>query len=586
MTGHANAGAGSLRFAIVLSLAAAAWPQAGGPTPPASAPQNQPEISTHEEKFTFTSHVNLVMVPVVVRDKQGHVVAGLTKEQFRLFDKGKLQEIDRFTVEKPGSAPPAAQPAAELQPNGESAAPPAALAIPRRFVGYLFDDVHADAADLMRARDAARRHVESQLKPTDRAAILTTSGQGMVDFTDDRGELRAGLERLTPHPIARAAVQECPDISYYQADLIINRNDHEAYLAAANEVIICRQLDPKDFPPEAQAMKVTVMQEAQRTLRSGEQETEVALGSLKSMVQRMSAMPGERVLVLVSPGFLSLSEHWAMESDLIERALRAKVIINVLNARGLYTTNIDASRAVIDSYAERTKQFILRQSDMAKESLLAEVAADTGGIYFHNNNDLDAGFRETASGPELYYLLGFQPQNLKLDGSLHILKVALEGKTGYSIEARRGYYAPTRLEDAAATAKREIEDAVFSTEEMNDLPVQLHTQFFRGAGDTATVTVLAHIDLAGVKFRKENGLNLDSLTVTSVLFDRNGKLVSGLQKHLDMRLLDATLEQRMPRGITMRLALEAPPGAYIVRLVTRDAEGQLMSALNGTVEIP
>ena len=587
MTEQANADARPVRFAIVLSLAAAAWPLAGGQAPPASAaPQNQPEISINEEKVTFTSHVNLVMVPVVVRDKQGKVVAGLTKEQFRLFDKGKQQEIDRFTVEKPGSTPPAAQPAAEPQPKGESTAPAAALAIPRRFVGYMFDDVHADAADLMRSRDAAQRHVESQLLPTDRAAILTTSGQGAVDFTDDRDELRAGLARLMPHPIARATVQECPDISYYQADLIINKNDHDAYLAAANELIICRQLDPKFFPPDSQAVRASVEEESQRTLRSGEQETEVTLDTIKDAVRHMAAMPGERVLVLVSPGFLTLSEHQSMEFDLIEHALRAKVIINVLNARGLYTTNIDASRRVVDPYAERIKQFILRQSDMAAESLLAEVAGDTGGVYFHNNNDLDRGFRETASGPELYYLLGFLPQNLKLDGSLHTLKVALEGKTGYSIEARRGYYAPTRLEDAAATAKREIEDAVFSTEELNDLPVELRTQFFKGAGDAATVTVLAHIDLAGVKFRKENGLNVDEVTVTAVLFDRNGKLVTGLQKHLDMRLLDRTLERRMPQGVTMRLALEAPPGAYVVRLVTRDAEGQLMSARNGTVEIP
>jgi hypothetical protein len=127
---------------------------------------------------------------------------------------------------------------------------------------------------------------------------------------------------------------------------------------------------------------------------------------------------------------------------------------------------------------------------------------------------------------------------------------------------------------------------VYSTEEINDLPVQLRTQFFKGAGDAATVTVLAHIDLAGVKFRKENGLNVDNVTVASVLFDRNGKLVTGLVKHVDMRLRDATLEKRMPQGITVRLAMEAPSGAYVVRLVTRDAEGQLMSAVNGTVEIP
>jgi len=97
-----------------------------------------------EEKATFTSHVNLVMVPVVVRDKQGRVVEGLTKESFRLFDKGKLQEIERFAVERPGALA-SNPPTPESAPAGGEAAPPApdraALAGMPRVLSLLFDDV-------------------------------------------------------------------------------------------------------------------------------------------------------------------------------------------------------------------------------------------------------------------------------------------------------------------------------------------------------------------------------------------------------------------------------------------------------------
>jgi len=575
-----------VRLAMGACLAAAACSLGAGQEPAApAAPQNQPEISTHEEKATFTTRVNLVMVPVVVRDKQGRVVAGLTKESFRLFDKGKLQDIERFTVEKPGGQSPVR--AAEVQKAaGQSAAPPvSAAAMPWRFVGYLFDDVHAEVADLIRARDAAERHIESQLRPTDRAAIFTTSGQGVVNFTDDRDQLREGVARLAPHPIARSRGQECPDISFYQADMIVNKNDAQATAAAVAEVMACLHLDPTDARQVAQARSVAPI-EARRTLSAGEQETQVTLATLKDVVRRMSAMPGERVLVLVSPGFLTLAEHQADEYDAIEHALRANVIVNVLNARGLYTTNIDASRVVLDSGAERTKQNLLRQSEMAEEGLLGEIAADTGGTYFHNNNDLDEGFRRTATSPELYYLLGFQPQNLKLDGSFHALKVAIESKAGYTIEARRGYYAPSHLEDAAATAKREIEDALFSREEMSDLPVELHTQFFKAPDGAATVTVLAHLDLQRMKFRKADGRNLDNITVVSALFDRNGNYLTGVVKHLDLRLRDESLQNRLAQGITIRMGLEARPGSYTVRLVVRDSEGELMSAINGAVDIP
>ena len=319
---------------------------------------------------------------------------------------------------------------------------------------------------------------------------------------------------------------------------------------------------------------------------AGHHETQVSLAVLKDIVQHMTGMPGERVLVLVSPGFLTLAEFQSTENDTIEHALRANVIINTLNARGLYTTFVDASRRTISANAEMIKQNLERQSDMETDGLLAEIAAGTGGVFFHNDNDLEEGFRRTAASPELYYVLGFQPQNLKLDGSFHGLKVSLESKAGYTIEARRGYYAPTRLEDAAATAKREIEDAVFSREEMSDLPVELHTQFFKGAGDTVTVTVLAHVDLAGLKFRKADGRNLNNITVVSALFDHNGKVVTGLVKHLDLRLRDESLQYRLAHGVTFRMGLEAKPGSYVVRVVVRETEGQLMSAINRAVDIP
>lgn len=540
----------------------------------------QGEISQKDEPATFSTHVNLVMVPVVVRDKTGRAIGSLTKENFLLLDKGKPQQISRFTVEKWGLDGPSTIVKPDEGAGGSDRLPPANM--PDRYVGYLFDDVHVSAGDLMQVRNAAEKHMMNELRASDRAAIFTTSGQVVSDFTDDLGKLRQTLARLTPRPIARSGVQQCPDISFYQADLIVNRNDPQALNAATLEVMSCMSLDATQI----QTARQMAQGAAQTVLSTGHHETQVSIYVLLDTVMRMAAMPGQRNLILVSPGFYTLVEDREDEAKLMDRAIRANVIINALNARGLYTLGADASKRVFNTQAEIVKGRMERESAMAEEDIMAELTAGTGGRYFHNNNDLYEGFHELATLPEFYYLLGFQPQNLKLDGSFHAVKVTLAGKGDYTIQARRGYYAPRRLEDPEELAKREISEALFSREEMRDIPVDLHTQFFRTGDDSATVAVLAHVDVRKIHFKKVNDRNVDKVTIVSGLFDRNGNFVTGLTKTIDFHLKDETLQNHMDKGITVRTSLQAKPGTYMVRLVVRDDEGQLMSAANGAVDIP
>src|SRR5260370_21983475 len=156
----------------------------------------------------------------------------------------------------------------------------------------------------------------------------------------------------------------------------------------------------------------------------------------------------------------------------------------------------------------------------------------------------------------------------------------------FMVEARRGYVAPKHMVEPAEQAKQEIEEAVFSQDELHDLPVELHTQFFKASDAGAKLTVLTHVDLSQIRFRKADGRNWNNLTVVAALFDRNGNLITGSQKVVEMRLLDATLERMGHRGITLKTSLHVNPGADLVRLVVRDSEAELITAQNGAVEIP
>jgi VWFA-related protein len=570
-------------------------------TPGQNAPQqNAQEISSRDTSATFSTKVNLVMVPVVVRDAKGKAIGTLQKEDFQLFDKGKPQVISRFTVEKAGEAVIPAEVAtdeAALEKSVASVSPAAPAAqIAQRFVVYLFDDVHTSMPDLIQARDAADRHLSEALDATTRAAIFTTSGQGNVDFTDDREKLHEALLKLMSRPTIGAPGSECPDLTYYMADLIVNKNDQTALQAAATEVEATCDPPPPGTTTAAQIAQalqnaeIVSQSTASRIVSLGERDTRLALTVLENAIRRLSAAPGDRSLILVSSGFYLTVELRGEETDIMDRAIRANVRISSLNARGLYTVIAGGDASTPSSAGGpgvmNVKAQYQRDSALAEEDILAELADATGGRYFHNNNDLKAGFGEVAAAPEFVYVLGFSPQNLKLDGTYHALKVKLINARGLDLQARRGYYAPKHLANPEEDAKREIQEALFSRDELQDIPVELHMQFFKSSDVAAKIAVLARVNVKSLRFRKADGRNNDNLTVLSGVFDRNGNYITGMQKVVELRLLDPTLEKLLNSGITVRTNFDVAPGSYVIRLVVRDSEGQTMAARNGVVEIP
>jgi VWFA-related protein len=570
------------------------------PAPQPDSNQTSAEIATHDEPTTFRVNVKLVVVRAVVRDSRGNAVGNLRQEDFQVFDKGKPQVISHFEVEQPGSQAAKARLKAEENSGGGPSgyAPPHnanAAAAPERFIAYMFDDVHLEFGDLARVREAAERHFAS-LRPTDRAAIFTTSGVTRLDFTDDRAKLHETLIRLQPRPITGSFLHDCPAISYYQADLIVNKLDTNALQVAIEERIECgAQFAVAHGPsiPLGDAASV-VRSMSQGILSQGEHASRISLSSLQDVVRNLSRMPGQRSVVVVSPGFIFPELQYEF-TGIVDRALRAQVVINTLDARGLYVlvpygdashqpTVIPGDSTLTPTAPNVSKSLMLTAAASAQSDLLAALADGTGGVFFHNNNDFNEGFRRVAETPEYSYVLGFVPQNLKLDGSYHSLKLTLKNSQKLTLQARRGYYAPKNFTNPDEQARQEIEDALYSQEELHNLPIKLHTQFFKAGDEDAKLVVLAHVDVQHLRFRKVEGRNSNVLTCVSALFNRNGNFVQGMQKVVTMNWKDDTLENKLRAGITLKTSYDVKPGSYLVRLVVRDADGQLMSG-NGTVEI-
>jgi VWFA-related protein len=548
-----------------------------------SKSENAAEISQTEATATFKVRVNLVQVRVIVREPSGKAVGNLTRADFLLYDQGKLQNITNFAVETPETRLQRATAAARTQENSSQAGDKIP-ALPERFIALVFDDIHLSLQDATYARNEADKFLDS-VGANDRVAIYSSSGQSDLEFTADKEAMHRTILGVLPRPLFPQIGADCPDINYYMADQIVNRNDPTTKSVAIEETIQCQF--GGDASKQSQAA-IVVDSAALRALNAGDQEVQYTYRHLEDVLRRMAAMPGERIMLLVSPGFLLTNTHLD-ESEIIDRANRANVVIHTLDARGLYTPDVmgDISHPYADTFRTagyKTMYRVTSQHD--NEYVLGDFAYGTGGTFFHNSNDLQGGLKLAGLTPEISYVLAFSPQNRKWDGQYHQITVKLAKKANYSVQARRGYYAPRKVDDPQELARQEIQEAIFSQEEINELPLDLQTQYFKSDPEAARVSVVSKVDLKNMHFRKADGRSFDDLTLATAIFDENGNFVAGGEKKVLMRLKDNTYERLARTGLTVKSSFSVKPGRYLVRQVVRDSEGSQMAARNGAVDIP
>jgi len=553
-----------------------------------SAPQNASDTTP-----TFQSRVNLVVVPVVVRDQKGQPVGDLKQEAFHLLDNGKPQQIASFNLQTNET-----EPSREASNSVISAKLKGSIvgAVPGHFFAYLFDDLHMNMGDLQQVRAAAKKHLDAHMAPEDRAAVYTTSGHISLEFTSDKAVLAAAMDRITPTSRGGGGATKCPFMTYQLALTIVsewganpimscgtNCSGTPAWNGATEDAWNC--MFNKGQYMDAQARDMA-LQEARREVQVGEADTHAALITIQNVVRHLGAMPGTRTLLLVSSGFQTADERYD-QNDIISIATHANVVISALDARGLYTESPGAGGGDQAStpLAQQLEIPIIHQGFLLQSEVLAELADGTGGKFIHDNNDFVGGFNQLASPPRFVYMIAFKPQDLKQNGRYHRLKVMVDVPKGYSVQARRGYYEATKSGNPQKDASDELQQALFSRDEMRSMPIVLKAQYLKPDEAHRDLIITTHIDPVGIHFRHVESSNLDDLTVVCGLFDLNGNYVEAKKQEIQLRLTDDTLH-KLTNGINVKTNFDVKPGAYVIRVVVRDSEDQLVSAVNSSAAIP
>jgi VWFA-related protein len=400
--------------------------------------ESQPQV--------FRSEHNEVEVVVIVRDGKGQPISGLNQSDFRIRDNGKLQTISSFAVQ--GTT----QPETSHQPIETPLSAPPAATQQRRCIALFFDDLHTEPGDFARVQEAAEQFVQDSKFDKDRIAIFKASENGEVTFTNNKPELLATIEGLRAHAAKNdSAVTQCPRITNYESYLIVNQHDPEALTAVALRLRNCICPPPASQGcPSVDTLKGMAQGDAEQVWQLQKYPAQQVLAALDLSIRVLGAMPGRRILMLSSSGFLSSD----LESDVnrvIDNALRRGVVINALNAEGLYAQapggnlseqRLDGAFSVRPQNSKYEAQQSFARMEAESEAM-NDFAESTGGKFFKNNNDFLHGLNELLN-PEVSYVLAFSPHPLKHDGKFHNLQVEVEMAGKVSVYARKGYFAPIR----------------------------------------------------------------------------------------------------------------------------------------------
>ena len=561
----------------------------------------------------------LVQIDTVIRDINGRPVGGLTKDDFLLLDSGHPRDILEFSVET--SSEPSLSPAKPKSPSPRTASPtqpapvqpvsPTAAPYVPRWIVLFFDDINTLPGDLSHAKIAANRFIKEAGISGDRIAVFTSSRGQILDFTHSSDAVLEAAAKVEPHPRkSPGGLLPCPRMTAYEAYEIVS-NNQEALRAKVEEACHCSGAQACDvsqvapgqmLTPNARGAEnpyggsgvlsdtiVSVQEQSQGTWAQARLASQATLDSVRGSLDRLAQLPGKRILLLASAGFLS--GDLDQEKDaIIDEALHDGVVINSLDAKGVYSENPETPYNETVQTSDLEHQVLSDVYEIqslgdrldSEDSAMARFAESTGGLLYRNNNDLDYGFRELGLVPAYAYELGFVPDE---DGKYHTIKVKLTNVKHDFIQARPGYFAPTKA-GSEPTAADKVDAEMLDSDERSDFQVTVRGALGAMKSGQRDVTVQTHVDISKLPFEKQKDRHDEKLTFIAGLFDPQGKFITGKQAEMDLALKQDSFERFSKTGVTGAMSLEAPPGNYRLRVVVQEAVKGEIAATTQKIQVP
>ena len=531
------------------------------------------------EPLVIRLSVNEVRLDVVVLDNKRNPVTDLTADDFEVSQNGARQKV-LSSVYIDSQSDAAAKPSVSRKNvrnqniRNLPAIPAADLKMEdtRRTIIFVVDDLSMSFQDVHFARMALRNFVEKQMQTGDMVAILRTGhgNSALQMFLSDKQQLSA---RINSMRMERAISPNIDGSHLYR--VYDNQLSTMSYSLRALE----------DMP----GRKILIMMTSTTWLRK-------------------SAVPAIPVLGIELIDFDALYKD--RFSRLADDALRAGVVINSLNIRGLHFApdltigeqwNIDRLRdaAKIGTESEQIVIGMLIE-DIQRESMgyspisaLNPLPVKTGGVIIENSNFfLDGVGKETESLMRGYYLISYTPPpDTFAPGDKEIfnqIKVNVKRKN-VQVYSRDGFYnRPGPRTDA--TSSNPLQDAIFSPFIHTDINVNMSAGYVRDDKAGYLIRSWIHLEPKDIIITEtEDGgakIDLEMLCLTS---DIDGFVQDSRRGHLTISNVNSPENIALLRRRGIRFTMLLPvkkPGSYYVRTAVEDAGTGRIGSAYQFVEIP
>lgn len=209
---------------------------------------------------------------------------------------------------------------------------------------------------------------------------------------------------------------------------------------------------------------------------------------------------------------------------------------------------------------------------------MKEVAAQTGGKAYVNQNEIKDGITLAVSDEKASYTLGYYPENKKWDGKFRSLKVKVDqGDT--QLRYRKGFYALDPAQDKKANFEQDVAAAL----EMGAPATQVSFMAQAKPTDPGKMRVVFLVDAHTLTAEDAGGSRKMNVILYASLYGADGKNLGTRSLKVDRTFDAATYQQLLDKGMMVPIDMDMPSGELHLRLAVLDNKTGFIGTASGTV---